>query len=196
MKLFVSGPSPFVRKVLVCAHERGIALEQEEVKQSPLAPSPSVAAYNPLGKIPSLLLDDGTALFDSRVICEYFDTLGHGASLIPPADRWHVLRTQALADGMLDAGVLIRYERALRPAERQWPEWLEGQARKIRQALESLTTEPPRGFDLGAIAVACALGWLEFRQVLPELRSEYGALCAWYDELRQRPSFVATEPRE
>lgn len=198
MKLFVSAPSPFARKVLVAAQERGISLEQVHVKQTPLAPDAAVAAHNPLGKIPALRLDDGSVLYDSRVICEYLDTLGAAPPLVPAGDRFRVLRVQALADGILDAAVAVRYEHALRPRELHWQPWIDAQLLKVRQGLTQLAAEHVQwhALDLGVIAVACTLGWLEFRKVLPTLRADYPALYAWYDTVCARPAFAATIPRE
>jgi glutathione S-transferase len=202
MKLFHTSTSPFVRKVMVAAHELGLAarIQTVNLRPSPLATDPTLSRENPLSKIPVLVLDDGTPLFDSRVICEYFDTLHDGAKLVPAAgpERWRVLRTQALADGMLEAGIQIFYERAQRPKELQWQPWLDGQAAKIRQALDALDAETPhlRGpLDLGQIAVAGAIGWLAFREVLPDLRDGRASLFAWYDEFRERPSMKASEPK-
>jgi len=201
MKLFHTSTSPFVRKVMVTAHELGLAgrIESTHLRPSPLATDATLSRENPLSKIPVLVLDDGTPLFDSRVICEYLDTLHEGEKLVPAsgAARWRVLRTQALADGILEAGIQIFYERAQRPKELQWQPWLDGQAAKARQALDALDAQVAdlRGpLDLGQIAVAGAIGWLEFRDVLPGIREGRTALFAWYDEFRERPSMKATQP--
>lgn len=205
MKLFHTPTSPFVRKVMVAAHETGLAgrIDIELLRPSPLATDAKLSTHNPLSKIPVLVTDDGTSLFDSRVICDYLDTLHTGEKLVPASgpDRWRVLRTQALSDGMLEAGVQIFYERLHRPKELQWSVWLDGQAAKALQALDALNADvaaftgaPSRGLDLGQIAVACTIGWFEFRQVLPNVREGRAPLFAWYDELRQRPSMKVTEP--
>lgn len=201
MKLFHTPTSPFVRKVMVSAHELRLAerIETTFLRPSPLATDATLSRENPLSKIPVLVIDDGTSLFDSRVICEYLDTLHSGEKLVPVAgpERWRVLRTQALADGILEAGIQIFYERAQRPKELQWQPWLDGQAAKVSQALDALDAQVSdlRGKpDLGQIAVACAVGWLEFRELLPAAREGRGRLFAWYDEFRERPSMKATQP--
>ena len=133
MKLHYSVASPYVRKVMAVAIETGLRgrLEILERKMSPVAPSAELNRDNPLGKIPCLVTDDGLVLYDSRVICEYLDGLHDGPKMFPVAGpaRWQALRRQAEGDGVLDAGVLTRYETFLRPEERRWPEWIAGQRR-------------------------------------------------------------------
>jgi len=203
MKLLTSTTSPFVRKVLVLAHEAGLAdrLTRHDVLTSPTAPDDSLLAANPLAKLPALVLDDGGTLYDSRVICEYLDGLHGRPRFLPEAGpaRWSVLRRQALADGLLDAGILVRYEHVLRPEALRWSSWTAAQALKVTHALDALEAEAraPRGdaaVDLGDIATGCALGWLEFRNPLPDVRVRRPALFAWYDAFRERPSMRATEP--
>jgi glutathione S-transferase len=200
MRLFYSAASPYVRKVLVCADEVGMraAIELTPVAVSPVSENAEVAAANPLTKVPTLVLDDGTALFDSRVIVEYLDHLS-GGRLLPPTgpERWRVLRDQAAADGLTDAALLARYERALRPEALQWPEWDAGQLRKIRQALDDLERQfkPSSAAPLaGDIAVACALGYLDFR--FPELGWREGRprLAAFDAAMAARPSMQASAP--
>ena len=169
MQLIYAAASPFARKVRVLAAETGL-LDRIELLDTAVLPTTlneRVNSLNPLGKIPVLLSDDGEALYDSRVICEYLDTLHQGTKLLPDgAARWQVLRLAALADGLMDAALLARYERAARPAELQWPAWLEGQLGKIQRALAELERQVERlqgPLDLGQIGVACALGYLDFR---------------------------------
>ncbi|MDE1904728.1 MAG: glutathione S-transferase N-terminal domain-containing protein, partial [Alphaproteobacteria bacterium] len=142
MKLRYSPTSPFVRKVLVLAIETGLESRIERVPTTvmPVQPNEDLSHQNPLMKLPTLLTDDGQVLFDSRVICEYLDSLHGGPKLFPPAGmaRWIALRQQALGDGMLDAGVLNRYETAVRPKDKYWAEWSAGQMRKIRNGLTAL----------------------------------------------------------
>lgn len=145
MKLFTTGTSPFVRKVLVALRELGLdgSVEKVFLRPSPTETSATLSAHNPLNKIPALLLDDGTALYDSPVICEYLETLSAGRSLIPKSgpSRFDVLRRQALCDGILDAGILVFYELHQRPKELHWPAWIEGQSAKARQGLDQLERE-------------------------------------------------------
>jgi glutathione S-transferase len=131
MKLFYGAISPFARKVLITAHERGIADQIELVSAAltPVSPDADVSRSNPLGKIPALVRSDGSTLYDSRVICAWLDTQGIGPSLYAPkgADRFDVLRREALADGIMDAAVLMRYEEVLRPEDKRWDGWMVGQ---------------------------------------------------------------------
>ena len=201
MELFQTPTSPYVRKVLVAAHELGVAndLTLTYLRPSPAAADPTLSARNPLSKIPTLILDDGTALYDSPVICDYLDARA-GYRLTPQSgpERWRALRVQALADGMLDAGILFFYESSQRPAALQWPTFLESQATRVRQGLDVLEREVdhfPAEVDIGQIAVACTLGWLAFRNPIPDLREGRPKLFAWYDAFAERPSMQATIPR-
>ena len=199
MKLHYNPASPYVRKVRVAAIEtdlmEGIELVPEVV--SPVAANAVVCVDNPIGKIPTLVLDDGSTLFDSRVICEYLDTLHAGARLFPEAGeaRWTALRRQALADGMLDAAVITRYESALRPESYRWPEWIQGQKEKFRRATDVLEAEPlGDGVDIGTIAIACALGYLDFRYSDEGWRDSHPNLSEWYGRFSRRPSMTQTQP--
>jgi glutathione S-transferase len=202
MKLFYSAGSPYTRKVLAAAIELNLrdGIELVPVQLSPIKVNEPLAAHNPLMKVPTLIPEDGEALFDSRVICEYLDSLREGPRLIPrdAARRWSVLRLQALADGLLDAAVLCRFENALRPEEKRWSDWVQGQSAKVHQALDMLDQSSElRGqpLNLGQIAIACALGWLEFRQPVGDIRASRSRLFDWYDEFAQRPSMIATVPK-
>lgn len=202
MRLYYTPTSPFVRKVLVAAHELGLAdrIETVLLRPSPLALDATLSSANPLNKIPALILDDGSVIYDSPVICEYLDTLHDGPKLVPASGpaRFRILRLQALSDGILDAGILAFYERLHRPEDRQWAPWIDGQTGKARQGLRALEEEA-RSFgpdvDLAQIAAGATLGWLEFRNVLGDLRADHPALFAWYDAFRARPSMQLTEPR-
>jgi len=203
MKLRYSPTSPFVRKVLVLAIETGLESRIERVPTTvmPAQPNEDLSHQNPLMKLPTMTTDDGTVLFDSRVICEYLDSLHSGPKMFPPsgAARWTALALQALADGMLDAGVLNRYETAVRPEERQWQEWSAGQMRKIRNGLAALETKANEGalggpLDIGQIAAGCALGYLDFRYAREGWRARHPALAKWFAEFSQRPSMQATAP--
>ena len=202
MQLHYSYASPYVRKVMVVAIETGQrdALELTARKVVPVAANDEVNRDNPLGKVPCLVTDDGQALFDSRVICEYLDSRHDRPKLFPagPA-RWPALRRQAQADGILDAGILARYETLLRPEERRWPDWIEGQKAKIVRSLDALEDEAA-GFgdtvDIGTIALGCALGWLDFRYATDAWRAGRPALAAWFERFAARPSMATTVPKE
>jgi glutathione S-transferase len=200
MKLFYSAASPFVRKCLVSAHEVGLAerLELLPAAAHPVNRDRTVVAHNPLGKVPTLIMDDGTVLYDSRVICEFLNSLGDGHLLpVQGAARWQVLLDQALADGLLDAAVLTRYETFARPEKLRWPEWIEGQLDKVGCALAEFERRAA-GFaarvDLGTISVACALGYLDFRYEPMGWRAKYPTTAAWYQHFGERKSMVVTRP--
>lgn len=198
MKLFHSGLSPFARKVLVCAHELGLAGRIEILGSAahPVTRDATILAHNPLGQVPTLVLDGGAALADSRVICEYLDAAG-GHRLFPadPAERWRALNEQSLADGLLDAALLIRYELTARPAETRSEAWIEGQTAKIDSVLGWFEAAAP-GFgtrvDIGTIAVACAVGYLDARFADMGWRDRHPALAKWFAVFAERPSMTAT----
>lgn len=201
MKLFWSSRSPFVRKVMVFAHEAGLAgqIRTEKTLVSSTAANRELMRVNPLGKIPTLVTDDGKALFDSYVICEYLDSLNAGEKLIPqaPEKRFPALRWHALGDNMLDNLLLWRNE-LLKPASRQTPDALAAYEAKTRAGLDALEAEAAAlgaaTVSIGHVAVAVALGYLDFR--LPQLgwRNGRPKLAAWHDTFSQRPSFQATLP--
>jgi glutathione S-transferase len=209
MKLRHSPTSPFVRKVMVAAYELGIEdkIERIPTRVAPTQPNDEVVRDNPLVKIPALTTDDGLVIYDSPVICEYLDMIGGGGKLFPRDGnpRWLALRQQALGDGILDAGILARYE-ALRPREFQWQEWIDAQMRKVRGALSALELEcesgelaPPAADGsalIGHIAIGCALGWLDFRYPGEVWRERHRQLAAWYDGFVRRRSMQETMPKE
>ena len=200
MKLLYSPASPYVRKVLVAAHEVGLAGEIELAPQTvtPVSDPGEVAEANPLGKLPTLVTDDGLALYDSRVIVEWLDARS-GGELVPAegAARWRALTVQATADGVLDAALLARYERWLRPEALRWPEWDAGQLGKVRRALDLLESSFEPAVDaprLAEIAVACALGYLDFRFPDEGWREGRPRLAAFDAGMAGRPSMQATRP--
>lgn len=202
MRLFHTPTSPFVRKVLVAAHELGLADRVEPVllRPSPLEADPALSAHNPLNKIPALVLDDGETLYDSAVIVEYLDALGPAPRLIPARgmERFRALRAQALADGVLEAGILVFYEHHHRPEERRFDGWVRGQAEKVRQGLDALDALSASFGDEAGLAQICAgvaLGWLEFRRPVGDVFAGRPRLAGWYERFRERPSMRATEPR-
>ena len=201
MKLYHSTTSPFVRKVMVSAIELGLAdrIELVPAKVSPIVRTAPVIADNPLGKLPTLITDDGTVLYDSRVIAEYLDALAGGGRLFPAegAARWRALADQALADGMTDAALLERYETALRPAEMMWPVWRDGQHDKVVKTLdwlESTAAGLAARLDIGTIAIACGLSYLDFRFPDSGWREDRPLLSEWYAGFAARPSMTATVP--
>ena len=200
MKLYYSSASPYVRKVLVCAHECGLSdqIELVPTKVVPSEPNRDYARVAPLMKVPSLERDDGSVLFDSAVICEYLDSKSKGPRLFPaPGDaRWQALRLHALADGILDAAVLCRYENVVRPAELRWKAWIDGQLLKVDQALDFLEHNAGEleGLHIGAVGVGCALGYLDFRYADRNWRGGRPKLAAWWETASRRPSFEKTVP--
>jgi len=203
MTLFHNPLSPFVRKVMVLLHETGqqdrVALQ--DCVLTPVSPDAALNQDNPLGKIPALRLADGTVIHDSRVILDYLDHQHVGNPLIPceGSARWRRLTLASMADGIMDAAVLVRYEQALRAPEKHWEEWLEAQREKIRRGLAVLEREAiaelTSHFDVAAISVACALGYLDLR--FPDLgwRDANPQLANWYFAVSQRPSMIATQPK-
>jgi len=195
--------SPYVRKVMVTAIETGLEGSIEKVPTSPQADEEHLAEDNPLSKVPTLILDDGTVLFDSLVICEYLDSLHDGHKVFPPAGqaRWSALRRHSLADGAMDALVLRRYE-GMRPEELQSGEWVEHQKRKIVRALNALEVEaendgfpdPEGPLSIGEIAVGCALGYIDLRFEHDDWRANRPALASWYEDLSERTSMKETKP--
>ena len=202
MKLHSNPASPYGRKVKVLAHETGLfrRLAIHNLQTSAVAPDLPLVADNPLGKIPCLVLEDGGALYDSRVICKYLDTLHDGPPMFPPAgaDRWGALRLQALGDGIMDAALLARYETFLRPDAHRWPAWVDGQLDKVARGLDRLETAEAPAFggrlDIGTITTACALGYLDFRFAGLSWRDARPVLAAWFDQFAKRPSMQATAP--
>ncbi|UCZ82990.1 glutathione S-transferase [Pseudomonas sp. L5B5] len=202
MTLFHNPASPYVRKVMVLLHETGqlerVALHGCQL--TPITPDATLNQDNPLGKIPALRLANGQVLYDSRVILDYLDQQHVGNPLIPRegSARWRRLTLAALADGIMDASVLVRYEQVLRAPEKQSQPWLEGQRDKIRRALAELEAqaiaELASHFDIAAISVACALGYLDFRHPDLQWRQAQPQLAAWYAEVSQRASMLATQP--
>lgn len=198
MRLLFAPPSAYSRKVRVVAREKNLQDAIEEVFSNPYENPPELQRANALGKIPSLQLDDGSTLFDSPVICEYLDSLNETPRLLPAAGaaRWQVLRAQALADGLLDAAVLIAQEKR-RPETEQSPAASARWNAVVDRALEALWPQLsalPELINLGQIACACALGYLDFRQPERDWRAAHRELAAWHAQFSQRPSMRATQP--
>jgi glutathione S-transferase len=204
MKLYWSSRSPYVRKVMMAAHETGLVdkLDCQRVVVSAFAENTDMLPVNPLGKIPTLILDDGTAIYDSPVICEYLDGLHGGQKLFPPSGmaRFTALKWLALGDGMLDMLLARMYELRTRTDEQRSQKLLDAIAVKQKTCLDALDamaadlTKTP--VNIGHLAIGCALGYLDFRFGDDDWRKERPALAAWHAAFKQRPSVVATEPED
>jgi glutathione S-transferase len=202
MKLLGGTISPYTRKVRIVLAEKKIDCDFEIADVNP--PENPVNAHNPLGKVPTLLMDDGSALFDSRVIVEFLDSVSPLARLIPDDNRERVAvrRWEALADGCLDAGLLVRYE-SVRPKKEQSAAWSAKHAGKLKRGLAMIAAELGERpwchgdrYTLADIAVGCCLGWVEFRKPANiDYRAEYPALARFYDKLMERPAFADTAPK-
>ena len=196
MQLFYSPTSPYVRKVMACAIARGIEGQIETVVTNPHASPPALVAANPLSKVPCLVTDDGLALFDSPVICEYLDHIGPAAPLFPQAGpaRWRALVLAASGDGILDAAVARRMEQG-RPQEAARAAATARMGDAVRRALDTLEAAPPGvGLDIGSIAVACALGYLDFRFAPEPWREGRTRLAAWYGAIAELAPIARTAP--
>ena len=198
MILRSSAASPFGRKIKIAAAILGLTDRIEVVMADTSDPTESLRQQNPLGKIPALILEDGQVLFDSRVILEYLDALAGGGKIIPNGPmRFRALTRQALADGVMDAAILQIYEQRMREPDARSPKWVEHQAGKVARALDVAEANPPadgaRG--IGAIALACALGYLDLR-FAGVWRDTHPRLVAWLDAFSAAvPAFEATRFR-
>lgn len=201
IRLIASLSSPYVRKVRIVMAEKRLEyqLELEDV----WAPETQIYAANPLGKVPCLIMEDGGALFDSRVIVEYLDTLTPVAKLIPPngRERAEVRTWEALADGIMDAAITMRLELTQRPAEQQSQKWIERQMKKVNAGIESMGQGLAEkqwcnghAYSLADIALGCALGYLDFRFPKTRWRDAHPNLARHYEKLAARPSFADTRP--
>lgn len=200
LRLYHSPTSPYVRKVMVLLHETGQLGDVELVPATgtPVDSASMPLAQNPLGKIPALERPEGPAIYDSRVICRYLDDRA-GGGLYPPKPRlWDTLTLEATGDGILDAAILMVYEARVRPDTLRFEAWVEGQWAKIARALDALEerwiAHLAGPLDAGQIAVACALGYIDFRHGDRAWRAAQPRLAAWYAEFAARPSMEATVP--
>jgi glutathione S-transferase len=198
VRLYFSPTSPYVRKVMACAITRGLAGQIETIPCNPHASPADLLAVNPTSKVPCLVTDDGLALFDSPVICEYLDSRGEALPLFPaggPA-RWRALKFQALGDGILDAAVPCRGE-LQRPLEAARDAVIARHKAAISRTVDALEADPPhRTVDIGSIAVACALGYLDLRFAGDPWRPGHPKLAAWFEAFAQNPGIAETVPRE
>jgi glutathione S-transferase len=201
LKLIGTTTSPYARKVRIALAEKKFEYQFSQV--SPWTPDNPIHAWNPLGKVPVLVLDDGTALYDSRVIVEYLDTVAPGSKLIPEPSRQRIMvrRLEALADGLCDAAIAIVLERR-RPLRQQSKEWIARQQMKLSAGAAELSGElgdkpwcNGESYSLADIAAGCALGYLAFRQAELEWSHEFPNLGKLADKLAKRPAFAETVPR-
>ena len=200
MKLLSSPMSPYGRKVKITARVKGL-LDQIKIEQADtnVPNNTALKKENPLSKIPVLVLDNGTQLYDSHVICEYFDSLKPSPKLFPTAgaERYRTLTLGALGDGILDAALLLVYERRFRPEDKWVASWVERQQSKIDEALAHLEENPPlwgASPDYGHITIACALGYLDFRHE-GKWRASHPKLVKWLDQFAAAvPAFAETKP--
>lgn len=197
MKLRYSPTSPYVRKVMAVAVETGLDGKIEKV-ETKLGPDSDILQQNPLGKVPTMILDDGFVIFDSPVICEYVDSQSKGAKMFPPAGpaRWKALALQALGDGLMDASLSRRGE-MMRPADKQSPDALSKQAGVMNRALDMLERrvgELDGPVTIGQLTVGCALGYLDLRFADDQWRKSRPKLAAWFETFSKRPSMASTVP--
>jgi len=196
MKLAFSAASPYVRKVTACAIKRGINDQIERTKIG--TTDPALLPLNPLSKVPTLVLDDGTTIYDSPVICEYLDSIGSAPKLFPPPGpaRWKALTQEALGDGILDATQPRRREIAL-PQDEGRKSYIALQQGKVKEALSVLEKQADSLGDLttiGEITIGCALGYLDFRYANEPWRPGHPKLEAWYAKVAKLPALAETMP--
>jgi glutathione S-transferase len=195
LKLYYSATSPYVRKVIACAVACGTLDQITRIETNPHVSPPDLLADNPLSKVPCLVTQDGFALFDSPVICEYLDAVGAGSLFPPPGPaRWRALKWQAIGDGIMDAAVSRRMDMG-RPPEAARDASMARQQAAITRALDLLQADPPANhLDIGSITIACALGYLDFRFAVDAWREGRGKLAQWYAVMEQRPEIAQSAP--
>jgi glutathione S-transferase len=196
--LYHSPTSPYARKARVLIRERALLSEVEEIDVAPLSDPANLRAANPLGKVPALKRPNGAALFDSPVICAYLDGMGPHPRLLPleGEEHWRVRRLEALADGVMDCALSLRIEDVRDQSVRNG-DWIARWRRSIANALDEAAQDvqhAPPAFDLGAISLACALGYLEFRHAALAWRQGCPRLAAWCDAHAARDSMRQTAP--
>ncbi len=196
MKLYYSLTSPYVRKVMTCAVARGIDQQITKVPTNPHESPAALIADNPLSLVPCLVTEDGFALFDSPVICEYLDTVGEAMPLFPAsgAARWVALRNQALGDGMLDAAIFRRLE-SMKPREDAREAGMARRKAAIDRSLAMLERENlGKLLDIGTITLACALGYLDLRFPAEDWRAAHPHLAAWHQQIAAEKALAETKP--
>ena len=198
MKLYYSATSPYVRKVMACAITRGLEGRIQLHPSNPHASPDDLVADNPTSKVPSLVTDDGTSLYDSPVICEFLDSLGDAPALFPPAGaaRWRALKFQAMGDGILDAAVPCRGELG-KPREGARDAQIARYKAAMARTVDALEANPPHAhIDIGSIAVACAVGYLDFRFGAEPWRPAHPKLTAWFEAFSTNLGIARTAPHE
>ena len=201
MKLMYSPASPYVRKVMMTAHETGLVdrIELVPASTTPSEPNPDLAKLNPIAKIPTLVTDDGLAVFDSRVICRYLDDVAGAGLYGSGADHWAILARESMAEGIIDAALLIVYEGRVRAEDMRSESWVEAQTGKIRRAIAAANARVAEfaGDKVTAdqIALAAALGYVDFRLGHLGWRDGNADLAAWLEAFSARPSYAATKPQ-
>ena len=200
MKLFYSPLSPYVRKVMIVAHELGLVdrIEKLEHPTTPIDPNPEVLAQNPVGRIPALVTEDAGTLMDSRVICRYLNDVGNGAFYGAGGEDYPLLAREALAEGITDSSLLAAYEARMRPEEIRFQPWVDGQYTKIRNGLKAFdarVSELGGEFTIDQVALVAACGHLDYRHPNLGWRDQCPALAEWLAGMSQRPSVLATVPK-
>ena len=197
MKLYITTPSPFARKVRIVAREKGLSERVEEIAVDPYANAPELLATNPVVQVPTLIAEDGLPLTDSPVICEYLDAIGSGARLLPAegAERLRVKRLETLANATLEMGVKLVLEKR-RPESEQSPTWIARWTFNMGRALDALEAAAPSAddFNIGVLSAGIAVSWVSFRHPDYDWQTGRPHLVALQAALEQRPSFQATRP--
>lgn len=192
MKLYLNPPSPYARKVVVVAHELGLADKLEILKFDPWVDPPALVDATPLCKVPALVTGDGSLIVESGTIAEYLmETAGHALPTGPA--RIEVLARAAIAHGMMDAAFISVIEKR-RPQDKQWQEWIDRQYRALVRTLPTIAAPPPGRFDLGDITLACTLSYLDFRVADLYWRMMRGDLATWLETVSLRPSMAMSKP--
>lgn len=203
MQLLYSTSSPFVRKTVLLAQSLGLTEQIERLPSaaSPLKRDPRITCHNPLGKVPTLITEEGLALIDSKLIAEYLCARAPNEHVLPATGmaRWKILRQQALADGVLEVAVGLRYENATRPIELRWADWTAAQMEKMAAAMQALQDEftapaLDAPLNVGEVALVAALGYLDFRYGDWDWRSRYPALAGAFTPVLERADVLATAP--
>lgn len=197
MKLYITTPSPFARKVRIVAREKGLSERIEEIAVDPYGNAPELLATNPVVQVPTLVAEDGLAVTDSPVICEYLDALGEGARLLPVdgAERLRVRRLETLGNAALEMGVKLVLEKRRPEAERS-PSWMARWTANMGRALDALEAAAPDAdrFDMGVLTAGIVVTWIGFRHPDYDWKTGRPNLVALQAALEQRPSFVDTYP--